>query len=1025
MPEGPNGVDIATLGMRVDATGLPEGVRGLERLDQAGTKAERSLERLETATKSAAQASAERNAVLETEAQRLTRLQRQEESAASAHEAFLRNRKASEERNAAETAARAAETGRQAALAQVDAAERVYQRRVAELKLAQVQGLVSPQEAARAGRDFAIAYNESVRRTLETARQGTFRGAQGQEAFNRIAGSLKNVDQAARRSHLGLGRLNNALVTVSRQAAGADPIVGRLVDTVGTFAIGLGPMTAILAGVTALALGWRHYTEDAREAREETERLTRELLEAARARQQGETGAVEEQLQSAVAARREAEEAFREAQEALQRRRRSGGSESTIEAAAERVREASRSVQEQLDAEAEAVAQLRERQIEVFQQQRDAQAAALMSLIEAGRATSTEVERTRELIRQNEAIIERLAGQGTTEATERRAELIRQNEQLRDALRGEREEVERATTAWDRYEEALRRALERLSDIPTARVRVTLGSQATRERRRREDEAAQLSTLPEGAVDEILADLDAALERLGESADDAGGAFDQTVGKIDVALRSTLALADGLGFLDDSLRGALRGVSDVIGGISAGGGAGALGIVGGAVGFLGAIASLGGNEDRKRLEAERNRLLEQNNERLRAMEEALTGGRSIVDYQGLQRAVDTLAGVDLSDLKGSGVPLRNLQGSVTQAAEDLGIELFDSMGVLIPGALEDLQRAVDLTIQKIEEEIAATENSLQIRQLVAEGRNEEAEALRLQIEFQEEYDEALKLGGPALAAMVEETWAMEAAAREAAEAQREAAEASRLAAVHGDFFQTVLTETAKLMGDDLRLQFLLGQAQIIQVVNSFQELVAAGIITKAELAELGQIMYQGLTKALEEAARAAEEAAEAERLRKQIDMENLRVRLLVARGQDAAAQALREQIEVLQAQAAGADAAYIALLKQVQAAERIARAREEERRAVEETTRAIEGMVRAINAPTGLRLSLLRFRAADPARFAPNAVRVQTGPITLYVQGAAGQPVGDLADAVVSRLQGSWAEVAAVGGDPFAVPGLS
>lgn len=31
----------------------------------------------------------------------------------------------------------------------------------------------------------------------------------------------------------------------------------------------------------------------------------------------------------------------------------------------------------------------------------------------------------------------------------------------------------------------------------------------------------------------------------------------------------------------------------------------------------------------------------------------------------------------------------------------------------------------------------------------------------------------------------------------------------------------------------------------------------------------------------------------------------------------------------------------------------------------------------------------------------------------------------DLADAVVERLRGSWADVAAVGGDPFAVPGLS
>lgn len=100
-------------------------------------------------------------------------------------------------------------------------------------------------------------------------------GATG--GLTKLSGSTEKLGKTATRSTGGLGRLNDAFVTMTRQATGMPPIMGRLTDVLGTFAIGVGPMIPILAGIAAIAAGFAHITREAREtskaAKEAGERI--------------------------------------------------------------------------------------------------------------------------------------------------------------------------------------------------------------------------------------------------------------------------------------------------------------------------------------------------------------------------------------------------------------------------------------------------------------------------------------------------------------------------------------------------------------------------------------------------------------------------------------------------------------------------------------------------------------------------------------------------------------------------------
>lgn len=166
---------------------------------------------------------------------------------------------------------------RRSASAQVDAVaaaesfvraqESYYRSNVARIKEAQARGLMSPAEAREAGQRAALEFNNAVLGALD--RRPQF--AQNRQAFTTLAGSIKNIDEAGRSAGVGMHRLNNSLIVLARQATGTHPVVGQLVDVVGTFAIGTAKMVPILGGIAAIAGGFRIMSRDARESKKELE----------------------------------------------------------------------------------------------------------------------------------------------------------------------------------------------------------------------------------------------------------------------------------------------------------------------------------------------------------------------------------------------------------------------------------------------------------------------------------------------------------------------------------------------------------------------------------------------------------------------------------------------------------------------------------------------------------------------------------------------------------------------------------
>lgn len=100
---------------------------------------------------------------------------------------------------------------------------------------------------------------------------------QSLDRFARTAATTEQRVDRLRQSGVvasgSFNQLNSALRSLAVQATGVNPVMARLATTLGGFAIGSVMMTGILAGIAALAAGYRKLTEDSRNAREEAERL--------------------------------------------------------------------------------------------------------------------------------------------------------------------------------------------------------------------------------------------------------------------------------------------------------------------------------------------------------------------------------------------------------------------------------------------------------------------------------------------------------------------------------------------------------------------------------------------------------------------------------------------------------------------------------------------------------------------------------------------------------------------------------
>ena len=301
------------------------------------------------------------------------------------------------------------------------------------------------------------------------------------------------------------------------------------------------------------------------------------------------------------------------------------------------------------------------------------------------------------------------------------------------------------------------------------------------------------------------------------------------------------------------------------------------------------------------------------------------------------------------------------------AEQNIGTEgleaVLERWAELIPG-FEEFWQKYQEGLERIEEmrqqDIAASELDAEARQLVAQGRDAEAEAMRRQAQEQALLEEAYALGGEALRELWEETLAMEEEAREAARAADEAALATDL---H--------VRALRLWGSDMQASIADIEAAAEAERQRARDAYEAGEIGKETFRQWIDVIdgemaqsIQALTEQMRESARAAWEAAEAERFRQAQDMQSLEMRMLRAQGRDAEVLQLRQIMEMEQAMHEGRDAQYIQLLQMVQAEEARAEAMRRSQQATEAATQAADRMANVMNAPTGLPLALRRFQAA-------------------------------------------------------------
>jgi hypothetical protein len=133
------------------------------------------------------------------------------------------------------------------------------------------EGLAKIAEANRAA---AAATNTTTAATLRATEAAT----RFQLTLNRGASASKDFGEAGGR---GFGRVQNILFDLSREVVGVDSKIGKLFQTLGSFAIGGGFLTAIAAGF-AVVVGWlREMGRESREAEERTRELVKTLNEAA------------------------------------------------------------------------------------------------------------------------------------------------------------------------------------------------------------------------------------------------------------------------------------------------------------------------------------------------------------------------------------------------------------------------------------------------------------------------------------------------------------------------------------------------------------------------------------------------------------------------------------------------------------------------------------------------------------------------------------------------------------------------
>lgn len=977
------GIELATLAARVDFSDVPRASGALDDLVAAGQRAETQVGRLGRSS-----------------------------------EASFRQ---------------AAIAARNGALATVDALEREFELSEASIREAVARGFITNKEAERAGREAAKSYNASVLRAIDQAQgagalnRNTSAGA---DAFVKLTGSLKDVDAVGRRAGLGLGRLNDAMVTVVRQTTGLNSISGKLIDTVGTFAIGTAYMIPVLAGLAALGAAWELVTREAREARKAQEEAATRGLDAARLRDLGPAGRASEDLARVEARlaelrRERAEiEATPVSTAGLAGAAVGGGLENARIIAAE---ERQRRLAEIEDEITEKTRSAEEFRLQVFENVSREQ----QSIDDDRRRSAEELARERERLAREEEQLAKAAAAETERAAQaearRAAGIADVVQSLEDQLAAEAA-IRGVTNAGTRADllrgledqVRLRGLLKDATDEEAAAIKALF---AEYQRLRDANELAARTSA------EFLATLPPAFEATGDAAEAAAERVRKSMS--DAAFGFAADFSKAFGDVGDAIAGAVAEFEKLRGaGVSAGGALSAA-FGGGLTAGVGAIFAQGvGNIFSSRDEARRREAeLEAARERFEdALDAFVAGLTDRSRYEQLRKDAQDRA-QDLTDLFSEAFADETapITLPVTDDLDEFLENLPAGQPFWTPEMLRSWERIRDSIIadfERIEEarkaEAEAVKESVQVRILQAQGLDDEADALALEIERKNELARARELEDEALVALLQDLYALEDAALAAAEA---AAEASRIFS-EGQLGLDLDARDAVLAGDPEAAAFARAEARRREETRAAEEAFEAGEIGIDTFERWIDVIDREFIRAIEDATEATKAAAEAAAFQASQEKLNLEVRLLAAQGLDEEAFLLRQRIEYLDAVNQGRDEEYLALLRQVQAAERSARARREEEVATDKAVRAskdlkseMDNVSRALNAPSGVRLSLLRWRASiagTPLGVAARSggstspVVTNVGTVTINVSAPEGMDPQEVAQMVVrefGRLQ--------------------
>lgn len=518
----------------------------------------------------------------------------------------------------------------------------------------------------------------------------------------------------------------------------------------------------------------------------------------------------------------------------------------------------------------------------------------------------------RELSDHDREIIGLLEGRAEAER-EAADEARKAEEERRRAVEAERRAVEELAEAWRRAREESRLLNEGVTVTvdarnPAAGARVPGGGTAPHLRQIEEAlEGVELSARDAAAWTEYLT---ATYDELGNRSETLQQAL-MNVGRLfgDVG--------EGIGGLVAQLVDANTELSQVAAG----------GIVSSAVGIF--TAGIGNFiEDAKEERRRREELRRAQEEFGKALDDFIDELTDRTRYEQLRRnAIDRAQ--DLVD-QFSEAFADVLGGPLTLPVTDSPTEFFENLPAGQPYWTEEMQAAWERIVAGIEADFARIEearkeqaqalrDNIAIRELEAQGLDDEADALRLQLERQEELARARELEDEALVALLEGLYELEDAALAAAEAAKNAA-------------------TAQSFRDDLRVRGASSDAEALLIrteIKQAEELAAAlklleeGIITQEDFDTLVKILGDEFQDVLDQIADSAADAAEA--MREQLEAqreatraaeEDLEIRKLLVQGLDDEAAIMRLQIkqrdEYNDAVEAGFDDEFLEDLKSVQ-----------------------------------------------------------------------------------------------------------